>query len=75
MGLGPRVQRLVMGWILRALRSSWIRVVTLKKALKNPCAIDCEFACAWVVVKIMVPFWVPIIIRHLLFRVPKKPEF
>ena len=26
----------------------------------------------WVVVKIMVPFWVPIILRHLLFRVPKK---
>ena len=26
----------------------------------------------WVLVKIMVPFWVPIIIRHLLFRVPKK---
>ena len=26
----------------------------------------------WVVVKIMAPFWVPIIIRHLLFRVPKK---
>ena len=26
----------------------------------------------WVVVKIMVLFWVPIIIRHLLFRVPKK---
>ena len=26
----------------------------------------------WVVVKISVPFWVPIIIRHLLFRVPKK---
>ena len=26
----------------------------------------------WVVVKIMVPFWIPIIIRHLLFRVPKK---
>ena len=25
-----------------------------------------------VVVKIMVPFWVPIIIRHLIFRVPKK---
>ena len=22
----------------------------------------------WVAVKIMVPFWVPIIIRHLLFR-------
>ena len=26
----------------------------------------------WVVVKIMVPLWVPIIIRHLLFRVPQK---
>ena len=26
----------------------------------------------WVVVKIMVPFWVPIVIRHLIFRVPKK---
>ena len=25
----------------------------------------------WVVVKLMVPFWVPIV-RHLLFRVPKK---
>ena len=26
----------------------------------------------WVVVKIMVPFWVPIIIRPLKFEVPKK---
>ena len=26
----------------------------------------------WVVVKTMVPFWVPIIVRHLLFRVPQK---
>ena len=26
----------------------------------------------WVVLKIMVPFWVPNIMRHLLFRVPKK---
>ena len=26
----------------------------------------------WVVVKIMVPFWVLNIIRHLVFRVPKK---
>ena len=26
----------------------------------------------WLVVKIMVPFWIPIIIRHLIFRVPKK---
>ena len=29
-------------------------------------------SCMWVVVKIMVHFWVPIIIRHLIFRVPKK---
>ena len=26
----------------------------------------------WVVVKIMVSFWIPTIIRHLIFRVPKK---
>ena len=26
----------------------------------------------WVAVKIMVPFWVLIIIRHLIFRVPQK---
>ena len=26
----------------------------------------------WVVVKIRIPFWVLNIIRHLLFRVPKK---
>ena len=26
----------------------------------------------WVVVKIMVPFWVPILVRHLISRVPKK---
>ena len=26
----------------------------------------------WVVVKIVVLFWVLIIIRHLIFRVPKK---
>ena len=25
----------------------------------------------WVVLKIMVPFWVPIVVRHLIFRVPK----
>ena len=29
-------------------------------------------ASIWVVVKIMVPLWVPIMIRRLLFRVPKK---
>ena len=29
----------------------------------------------WVVVKIMVPLWVLIIIRHLIFRVPKKGPY
>ena len=28
-----------------------------------------------VVVKIMVPFWIPIIIRHPIFRVPKKGPY
>ena len=28
----------------------------------------------WVVVKILVPFWVPIIVRHLIFRVPNKRD-
>ena len=26
----------------------------------------------WVVVKIMVPFWIPIIIRHRIFRVLQR---
>ena len=26
----------------------------------------------WVVIKIMVPFWIPIIVRPLIFRVPKR---
>ena len=34
------------------------------------------YGTVWVVVKIGVPFGVPIIIRHLLFRVPKRdPNF
>ena len=28
----------------------------------------------WVVVKIMVPFWIPSIIRHLIFRVRGLPR-
>ena len=28
----------------------------------------------WVVVKIMVPFWIPSIIRHLVYRGPKKGD-
>ena len=32
------------------------------------------FGVIWVVVKIMVLFWIPIIIRHLIFWVPKKGD-
>ena len=39
-------------------------------SLACPCYL---FAvCIWVVVKVMVPFWIPIIIRHLIFRVPNR---
>ena len=31
--------------------------------------------CMWVVVQIMVPFWVLSIIRHLLFRGPKRGPY
>ena len=29
----------------------------------------------WAIVKIMVPFWIPINIRHLVFRLPKKGDY
>ena len=32
----------------------------------------CSLNPTWAVVKIRVPFRVPIIIRHLIFRIPKK---
>ena len=39
---------------------------------KNQSAVSLQAeVIIWVVVKIGVPFWVPIIIRHLIFRVPK----
>ena len=34
-------------------------------------AYMCTWTFMWVVVKIMVPFWIPII-GHLIFRVSKK---
>ena len=36
-----------------------------------PNSPECRFE-IWVDVKIMVPFWIPIIVRHLIFRVPEK---
>ena len=47
-------------YILRAMRTS---------VSVQACTLG---MCIWVVVKIMVPFWVPNIIRHLIFRVPEK---
>ena len=44
-------------------------VVAIKVANKKA---NGEFMLIWVVVKIMVPFWIPSIIRPLIFRVPKK---
>ena len=35
-------------------------------------ALLCFGRPTWVVVKIMVPFWVLVIIRHLMFRAPKR---
>ena len=36
----------------------------------------CLYVYRWVVVKIMVPLWVPLIIRHLLLGYPKRdPNF
>ena len=40
-------------------------------AERLPVASD-EGSSIWVVVKSSVPFWVPVKIRHLLFKVPKK---
>ena len=41
------------------------RLSTLRLTLRSHLKI-------WVVVNIRIPFWVPIRIRHLIFRVPKK---
>ena len=41
-------------------------------SLKNGLPFQGSISDTWVVVKIMVPFWVPNIVRHLLFRVPQK---
>ena len=35
-------------------------------------AHDSWFELIWVLVDIIVPFWIPIIRRHPIFRVPKK---
>ena len=52
------------GWI----EASGFRLVLGTASVSN--FIGCSYK--WVVVKIMIPFGVPNIVRHLLFRVPKK---
>ena len=32
----------------------------------------CGPPCMWVVLRIMVPFWIPVKLRQLIFRVPKE---
>ena len=49
-----------------------VSVCDYRNLMKQPWVLIRVPSIIWVVVKIMVPFWVPIIIRHLLFRVPQK---
>ena len=48
------------------------RLASLTPSPRKPAAPCGAFDPIWVVVKMMVPFWVQIIIRHLLFRVLRK---
>ena len=57
-----------------SLQGCIARFIGCKTAAREP---ELRFGVAllrgiWVVVKIMVPFWVLIILQHLIFRVPKK---
>ena len=61
---------------LRVL-GAWFRIRDLRVRVHSPqpwssSSVRGRSLYTWVVVKIRVPFWVPIIIRHLLLRVPKK---
>ena len=51
-------------WLRDRLQGVFVR--SLEKGMSLP-YFDIS-----VVVKIRVPFWAPIIVRHLVFRVPKK---
>ena len=71
----------VAGWVCIGSRARasgqggkrWTRTIEAREILNpKPCTLG---ACIWVVVKIMVPLWIPIIIRHLIFRVPKKGPY
>ena len=54
------------------LRHLWLGARKLNKHAKSGSLYFWQTFHIWVVVKIMVPFWIPIIIRHLIFRVPQK---
>ena len=63
-GLGFRP---IQGWLSKLVDSR----VPLKGSLKGSIS-SIKGLGFRVVVKIMVPFWIPNIIWHLIFRVPKK---
>ena len=64
--------------IMSSLRSHRTRAVLVaaeeleKCSARRPANFRHSFTTTWVIVKIMVPFWIPMIMRHLVFRVPKK---
>ena len=64
--LSPQVAEIKRA-VFRALTR--LRAATIKELLGRGQRVHEIYI--WVVVKIMVPLWVLIIIRHLLFRVPK----
>ena len=63
---------------LSHVATPWLSCEKLRLLASPPSSRECLQSKQYilVVVKIMVPLWVPIIIRHLIFRVSKKgPSF
>ena len=62
----PPVRR-VACYVSQKVHAATWALNSLYRSLLGP-----EVYTIWVVVNIMVPFWILIILRHLIFRVPKK---
>ena len=58
--------------IIHSSSKAKLPCVFVKHALKYQGCQRTTRSTTWVVVKSMVPFWVPNIVGHLIFRVPKK---
>ena len=73
---GVSVTHLVTSYTLLILGKESLAMTDLDGDKGRRCKLgkpgSCNLVLMWVVVKIMVLFWVPIIVRHLIFRVPKK---